>query len=285
MEATLQSEAEQLVISALQKTCQKNEKPNPASRFELLTQLNEEFPSTATELIFLTAKARAEGQPLQHLTGFQVFVDHEYEVSPAVLIPRPETEVLFSEARALLLQGEEPRLGIEVGLGSGILSIELLANFKSLQMVSTEYSAPAREVAFRNAGKILGTAASQLQILTPSSSLEVLEPALRHLNGKKVDFIISNPPYLSGAQEAEQSVVEHEPREALFAPHGDPNYFYRMLEAQSPSVLNPGGWLFLEIPHERFQVIWDLFRTKTCWESKILLDLTGRERVLIARLQ
>lgn len=101
--------------------------------------------------------ARAHGKLLQHLTGVQVFLDHEYEVGPEVLVPRPETEVLV---RAAMDQLKEPQFGLELGIGSGVISIELLSHFESLTILASELSAEARDLALRNRNRILASPSS-----------------------------------------------------------------------------------------------------------------------------
>lgn len=279
-ESVLQNEAEQLLLWSLKR----HSSGIPWTRFKLLTELAEPFPAGAEEELIKKAQARVLGHPLQHLTGSQVFVDHEYQVSPEVLIPRPETETLFVTARDILQEISVPLYGVEVGLGSGILSIELLAHFSSLRMIATEISESARHLASQNAQHLLGEGMDRLNVLAVRTPSEVLESVILQLAGQRVDFVISNPPYLASPTEAEVDVVQFEPHQALFAPQGDPNYFYRILATQAKKVLKPHGFLFLEIPHERAQSIGELFKINLGWDSKILPDLTGRERVVVAQL-
>ena len=225
----IETEAEQLVVAAYQK-----EMGRPLSRLDLFTRISDEFPAAANARLLSWTEERAQGKPLQHVTGVQVFLDHEYEVGPDVLIPRPETELLVVTALDYLRR-ESPaaRLGLEVGLGSGVISIELLAAFPTLEMVASELTDVAASRAQINAMRVLGSGANRLRILRASSALEVMEPFERDLSNvakdAQADFLISNPPYLSTKDPIEPEVLQHEPSTALFAPPEDLLHFYRLI--------------------------------------------------------
>jgi release factor glutamine methyltransferase len=269
-------EAELLVCAAYRKAGGES-----LSRTEFFNRIKDRFPEKAGNWLIINAAARAEGQLLQHLTGVQVFLDHEYSVNSSVLVPRPETEVLVRTAIETLA-AKPPGLGFEIGLGSGVITIELLSKFPDLKMRATELSKEASQTAAQNAGKILKEGAARLRIIRVIDEFQVLEP----FGAEKADFIISNPPYLDPANRHEVSaeVLLHEPEMALFAPLKDPLWFYRKISEQGPSFLNNRGLVFLEIPHERAEKIKKLFEAEaSLWNSvKVIPDLTGRERVLVA---
>jgi methylase of polypeptide subunit release factors len=140
-------------------------------------------------------------------------------------------------------------------------------------------------VAEKNSRSILGPGASRLQIARVSDPLLVCEPLAERLAGgagSRADFLISNPPYLLGPGEAEDQVVRHEPPLALWAPEADPVYFYRAIARDSAQLLAERAPVFVEIPHERAAEIRSVF-TSLGWGVTIKPDLTGRDRVLIAR--
>lgn len=269
------AEAELLLLAALA------EEGHPFSRFDLHTRAGEEVPPSVQQKVAEWTTARAQGRPLQHLTRRQVFLEHEYEAGPEALIPRPETEVLVALALEKLarLHPAGPQRGWEVGLGSGILSIELLHRFPHLHMVASELSAAARDLARRNAQKIL-THADRLEILPVQDPLETLENF--SAQSPTPDFIISNPPYLlEGTLEATGEVARYEPAEALYAPPQDVLHFYRAI-AQRGLAFRKGAFrVFLELPHERAEEIAQLFQ-KQGWETELHCDLNGRPRVLVA---
>ena len=269
------TEAEQIVCAAYRRATGEG-----MSRLELFTRMKDRFPEEAGEQVIIMSGARAEGKILQHLTGFQCFMDHEYEVTPDVLVPRPETELLAAVAIEDLA-GKEPRLGLEVGLGSGILSIELLSAFDDLKMIASELTDGAAACAKKNAERILGKSAqSRLMIVRAKHSGEVLEPLQSQLEAPlRPDFLISNPPYLTSEDSIESDVLAHEPHTALFAPKEDALYFYRRIAEDARSVLVPRGSVYLETPAERAAEIGRVFEGFG-WECQLLLDFNSRPRIL-----
>jgi release factor glutamine methyltransferase len=272
----VETEAEQIVSSAFRKVT-----GVALSRVDLHSQTRDPFPAAAARIAVEMAQDRSEGSILQHLTGVQEFLGREYDVGPDVLIPRPETEFLaFVALEHLKGRSLPPALGFEIGLGSGILSIELLAHFSGLEMWATEVSDAAVTRAQANAAKILGVRSSRLHVLRPVDAGDVWSP-FRSL-GRAADFIISNPPYLSSDDEIDADVRAHEPASALYAPPADVLHFYREISAPPPSCLSAAAMAFLEIPHERGREIAALF-AKEAWYTEIIQDLTGRDRVLVAK--
>lgn len=226
------------------------------------------------------ARQRATGIPLQHLLGYQYFYEHEYRVSPAVLIPRPETEILVQAAIGWLRTHGGGRMG-ELGLGSGILSAEILHAFPTMTGVASELSPEAQAVARENLETVLGPRwAERLRIVTPpgaDTGFEILLPEGPY------DLIVSNPPYVARHDEIEEEVLKHEPHLALFpdaaAPARDPNHFYLNFLRHARALLAPGGAAFLEIPHERADFLAELPLTEGL-RAELIPDLTGRSRVL-----
>ncbi len=272
-----QSEADILVLAAFEAATGRR-----LSRSELVLEGGEPWPDVARQILEQWLSKRQTGVPVQHLTGEQVFLDHRYRVGPQVLIPRPETEVLVSAITEELKRNGAPPLGWEFGLGSGVISIELLATFRELKMIASEWSEAATRIAQENARTILGQLASdQLVIVRPQQDTDVLEPLFDWAtqNPERPGFIVANPPYLiHGSDEVTPEVARHEPHMALFAPAHDALYFYRKLFEQAAIALMPRGQLWMEIPHERAGEIIDL-GSDLGWEVAILDDLTGRPRV------
>lgn len=266
------------------------------SRFEFLSMGNVTFPEDATVLLLSWLEQRARGYPLQYLTGVQVFLDHEYEVVPGVLIPRPETELLVVEAiQELSKLPFEPQIGIEIGVGTGAISIELLSRFPQLKIYSSEVMAAASECAKRNAERILkgeGTEKNRFKVLKAQTREEIWEPFDREFSQSalssasrvkgQVDFLITNPPYLSASDCSdfiEAQVLNFEPHEALFSPGKDSLFFYREIAKSAHLYLRSQGFLFAEIPHNRSDEIVKLFSNLE-WKIEVLRDLTQRERIL-----
>ena len=227
--------------------------------------------------------------PLQHLTREQCFFGRYFEVGPEVLIPRPETEVLVETVLSRIKRTSDypMQVGAEVGTGSGIIPITLLKESSKLkQMVATELSEDARFRAKKNASQN-AVPKEALTWLSVSDSSHVLQPLLTWQKSSRVvfDFLVSNPPYLrDDPNEVEEEVSRWEPPHALFAPEGDPLFFYREMAQGAHLLLRSGAWVFLEIPHERADNIVRLFLSHSFSEVRILPDLTGKSRILEARL-
>lgn len=246
-------------------------------RSELGLRLDEELAQEAIAEARAQVRRRLAGEPLQYILGTQSFLGNEYRVGPGVLVPRPETEFVWTESFRVL-NTLHPCLGFEVGLGSGVLSIEFLRAFPSLKMHATEFLEEARSIAAANAEAHLGSGwGERLRILTPADALDVCGA----FDGR-ADFLISNPPYLDESDEISSEVLRHEPRAALIPANGDPLYFYRAFAESAPRLLSPGGALFLEIAHERADEISLLFRAAFD-RVECRSDLTGRPRLLIAQ--
>ena len=173
--------------------------------------------------------------------------------------------------------------GAEIGLGSGAISITLLAELGlGLSMVGSELEAPALGLALRNAERhgVVG----RLEGVSVEDAKKVLEPLVAR---GPFDFLVSNPPYLArDSAEVEAEVLRFEPASALFAPEGDLLYFYREIARGAVNLLKPGGVVWLEVPHERAHAIEALFLEPGSGfgQVRLLKDLAGRDRVLEARL-
>ncbi|HLD77862.1 MAG TPA: hypothetical protein VJB16_02425, partial [archaeon] len=202
---TADAEAERIVAHVLARG------GSEPRRLELFSGSTRKIAEESAERSFTLARARAGGRPLQHLTGTQVFLDHEYQVGPEVLVPRPETELLVMCAIEFLSsRGEISAQGLEIGLGSGAISIELLARFPALRMIASELEAGARAIAALNARRILGEGtggAGRLQILEAGSPQAVCAPLSAALGGSRAAFLVSNPPYLSPSDPMDRDVI------------------------------------------------------------------------------
>lgn len=249
---------------------------------DLTLKSGDAVPTGAVEKVRDQVIRRVGGEPLQYLIGWQVFLGHEYRVGPGVLVPRPETEGLVDCAMKSLAQSASPpRSGIEIGVGSGVISIELLKHFPELRMRASDASPQALEYAKINAHALLGSDAARLELL--KADAKEIWPAFV---AGKVDFIISNPPYLGGEDECSKDVIRHEPQMALFPNRtvgGDADRFYREIALRAAERLNPEGFVFLEIPHTRVASITAFFAPKV-WKTEIISDLSQRPRILKAQL-
>ncbi len=251
-------------------------------RAELYQNLLEEVSPQSWLTTERIVNRRASGEPLQYLLGSQVFLNHDYRVAPGVLIPRPETELVVTEViKRLQSRTRPPKMGIEIGLGSGVISIELLSAFTNLRMIASEVSDSAAAIAEQNASSILKEGASRLQLLRARNALEVFDTFRENSEGIRADFLVSNPPYLDLSDEIETQVLEHEPPLALFPVSMDSLHFYAEISRNSKEFLAEDAEIFVEIPSNRAEQIVGLFETEG-WQVVLVPDLTGRSRALVA---
>jgi release factor glutamine methyltransferase len=225
--------------------------------------------------------------PLQQLTREQNFYGRYFEVGCEVLIPRPETEVLVERVLSWISASRGAALlGADIGTGSGIIPITLvLESGPALRMLATEVSPEALRRAQDNA-RSLGVSAGAISWITPRDTADVTNSLLEWIerSQRKLDFLVSNPPYLCrDRSEVEEDVEQYEPALALFAPEEDPIFYYREISRAARDVVKAGGMIFLELPHERADEIRQLF-DRGFEDVRILPDLAGKSRVLEAKL-
>ncbi len=243
----------------------------------------EEILSDAvTSHYFSLIQRRASGEPTQHLTGKQEFWGLEVEVTPDVLIPRPETEHLIEVAldRLALRElraGRPPRLTgggitlVDVGTGSGCIAISLAKELPDATIYAADISAVALAVARRNAAR--HGFADRIRFLE-SNLFDAFTPV-------RFDLIVSNPPYVgrSTAETLAREVREHEPDVALYG--GEEGYeFYAELVAQSLEFLKPGGLLVLELGYNSLSAVQPLLESRHWTNLGVTNDLAGIPRVL-----
>jgi release factor glutamine methyltransferase len=241
---------------------------------------------------FALIQRRANGEPTQHLTGKQEFWGLEFEVTPDVLIPRPETEHLIEVAldRLALRElraGRSPRLTgnaltlVDVGTGSGCIAIALAKELPDAIVYATDISPAALNVARRNASR-LGVF-DQIQFLESNLLEAFIESQATDHKSRLFDLIVSNPPYI-GQRDAEslpREVRDHEPPAALFA--GEEGYeLYGALIPQSARHLKPGGLLVLELGHDSLPAVQPLLESRQWTNLGVTNDLADIPRVLAA---
>jgi release factor glutamine methyltransferase len=265
----------------------------------------EEFldPPAAEKFLALIAR-RAAGEPVQYLTGKQEFWGLEFEVTPAVLIPRPETEHVMEVALARLgergikihLDTGAPRETLrvaDVGTGSGCLAVALAWELPHAQVFATDISAPALEVARRNAARH-GVADRihflQRDLLTGLENIDPSSVGVRHTlppstqPGPLFDLIVSNPPYIARdeAEQLQREVRDHEPHAALFGGPTGTEMYQRLID-QARDLLRDRGILVLELGHDSAEHVRGIFDAQPAWTKvAITMDLAGIPRVLAA---
>ena len=244
-------------------------------RATLVARASEELPPAEAVRFRAAVDERARRRPLQHIVGTQAFWRQTFLVSPDVLVPRPETEVLVEQALERL-GGRTAPVIVDVGTGSGCIALSLAAERPDAEVLATDLSPAALAVAAENARRL------GLQTRVAFHAGDLLEP----LAGRRgrVDLVVSNPPYVDPAELAALSpeVRDHEPRAALVA--ADPPYgIYERLAAQSAAILGPGGWLVVEVGQGMAEGVAERFRAAGLEVSGITRDLAGIPRAVTAR--
>ncbi|WP_128543182.1 peptide chain release factor N(5)-glutamine methyltransferase [Larkinella soli] len=212
-------------------------------------------------------------EPVQHLIGTTEFCGLEFQVSPAVLIPRPETEELI---RLIVRDYAEttPSLNLlDIGTGSGCIAVTLARFLPQASVVAWDVAEDALEVARQNATTLLAEV-----VFEKRDILNVGEET------RRFDCIVSNPPYVtwSEAEQMEPNVLRYEPHLALFVEDRDPLLFYKAVADFGRTYLNPGGACFVEI-NERFgPQTRQVFEERGYGNVHIFKDIHGKERFVKA---
>jgi release factor glutamine methyltransferase len=212
---------------------------------------------------------RAACEPMQYITGSQEFFGLDFAVTPAVLIPRPETEHLVEAALQLIEPQANTRI-LDVGTGSGAIAVALAHALPRSRLTAIDLSLAALEVARRNAQR---HGVMERVTFLQSDLLSALDRA-------DFDAVVSNPPYVAEKEILEPQVFQYEPHSALFAgPTG--LEVYERLIPQARNVLKPQGWLILEIGFGQSPALAKLLSD---WNAvSFLNDLRGIPRVVVAK--
>jgi release factor glutamine methyltransferase len=234
-------------------------------------------------------RERMEGKPTQYITGVQEFYGREFRVTPAVLIPRPETEhvietalananaveaalareVVLARAHATPTKAIDSLRILDIGTGSGAIAITLALKSKA-RVFATDISRAALSIATGNARKLQANVAFAACDLGSAFA------------DASIDIVVSNPPYVPRRDRAalQREVRDHEPELALFA--GDDGLsVYRRLIPEAWRLLAPGGWLIMELGHDSLAPVREML---TGWsEIEVVNDLAGIPRVVVAQ--
>jgi len=205
----------------------------------VIARASEDVPDPAAALFEAAVAQRARRRPLQHLTGHQAFWKHDFIVTPDVLIPRPETELLVETALERVRDRAAP-LVVDVGTGSGCIALSLAAERPDARVHAIDLSPAALLVARGNAARL------HLESRVAFHEGDLLEPVRAHAG--QIDLVVSNPPYVSEAEWArlEPEVRDHDPRLALVPPEGVPALYDRLITTAAAAV-RPGGSVLVEI--------------------------------------
>ncbi len=216
------------------------------------------------------AHKRLEGIPLAYALGVCHFYDKDFLVSPAVLIPRPDTEMLVETV--LRFETGENLTCLDMGTGSGVIADTLQRHRPRWRVTALDISINALEVASKNCSVSVR--------LVCADCLEAILPA------GQIDVIVSNPPYIANAvyEHLDSEVRLQEPAVALRA--GETGLdFYGCLARESPSRLRAGGRVYCEIGYDQKAMVERLFSAPPWSHARVFPDLAGRPRVLRATVE
>lgn len=222
--------------------------------------------------------ALLRGEPVQYVLGEADFFGLKFQVNPAVLIPRQETEELVAAILECLKQFPSGARVLDIGLGSGCIGITIKYKRPDIQLFGFEKSPEALQTALSNAARLLpsgnGVYFSQTDILTH-------EPA----EDEQYELIVSNPPYIpkNEASIMPAHVLDHEPALALFVEDDDPLLFYKVIASYARKTLSPGGALFFECNEFNAGEVADYLSKNAFQFVQLLKDLSGADRIVSAR--
>ena len=248
-------------------------------------------------------KRLLSGEPVQYVTGMTRFCDLLIKVSPAVLIPRPETEELVQKicTSSLLCQypaahvipaaasagagnlwaagrqeesmggGSKPIRIWDIGTGSGCIANALAKHFVNAEVIGFDVSEEALQIAKENAEN------NSVKVIFVQDN--VLNPKSEFFN-QPVDLVVSNPPYVCDSERAamEVNVLDWEPENALFVPDDDPLLFYRQILCLAKKQLTPNGQIWFEINERKGEEMLLLSQEMGFAEAEILVDFAGKPR-------
>jgi len=243
------------------------------TRESLLARLQEPVPAEATGHFFQLVERRRGRVPVQYIIGTQEFYGLSFRVTPAVLIPRPETEGVVEQTALAFENARAPRIA-DIGCGSGCIAVALAHTLRDAELVAIDRSKAALAIARENA--LRHGVVARVELLE-SDLLEAVADS-------DLDAVVSNPPYIPDEELAglEPEVTEHEPRDALSG-GADGLDVIRRLVPQAHRALRPGGMLVLEIGHGQSQAVETLLREAALLHERTVPDLAGIPRIVIAR--
>ena len=238
------------------------------SRVQLVTRSQDPLSETQLEAIDALFERRISGEPIAYITGAREFHGLDFEVSPAVLIPRPETELLVELANERLPTGAS---ALDLGTGSGAVAVTLAHLRADAKLSATDISEDALNIAERNAVRH----GCQVHFIRSDWFSEI---------HRSFDMIVSNPPYIAaGDKHLSEGDLRFEPPGAL-TDHADGLQAIEAIITGAPQHLTPGGWLLLEHGYDQAASVRKLFEKSLWTDISSWRDLAGIERVSGARL-
>ena len=219
----------------------------------------------------------ASGEPIQYIIGKAHFYGREFNVSPSVLIPRPETEVLCRDVVLHCPKDRRPKV-LDMCTGSGCITWTTALELPGAEVMAVDISDGALTVARSQdfADEMSHTGSSAPSFF----KADVLGEIPSELAPASFDMVVSNPPYVMDSEKAlmRTNVLEHEPHLALFVPDNDPLLFYRAVARWASVLLVPGGYGIVEINEALGLQTADVFSAAGFCDVEVVLDLNDRDR-------
>ncbi|MBM3162637.1 MAG: peptide chain release factor N(5)-glutamine methyltransferase [Chlorobi bacterium] len=246
--------------------------------------LNHDRPVSGHELARFRelCRQRLEGRPVQYITGEQFFYGKPYAVDERVLIPRPETELLVEHVAGLLRALKEQVPGcdfraLDIGTGSGCISVTLALLLPFLRLSALDCSAPALDVARSNA--LVHGVLERIDFFLA----DLFDPELPSRFQGAFDVIVSNPPYIAEEEwkGLQQEVRRFEPKEALITPGGTASYL--AIARASSLMLKPDGVLALEIHADGARKVCGILESEGFGDMSVMKDYAGHDRIVCGR--
>jgi release factor glutamine methyltransferase len=229
----------------------------------------DEIDSQSLAVFEACVKRRISREPISHILGKRHFYGRDFIVTSDVLDPRPETEILISEAL------KRPYTSVlDMGVGSGAILLTLLAEKGEAIGLGSDLSRAALDVAAQNAEALGVTSQVTFQA---SDWFEAIDPS------KRFDLIVSNPPYIATDEMSDLSPeLSHEPRMAL-TDEADGLTPYRVIAARALDFLTPKGWILFEIGPTQGAVVCGFLKQAGCVNIGLVQDFDGRDRTVCAQ--
>jgi len=240
-------------------------------RSALITRAHAELEAAQQKELDYLLALRQRGEPIAYLTGTREFWSMALNVSPATLIPRPETELLVEKALALI-PAEAAWIIADLGTGTGAVALAVAKERPRCRVIATDFLPAALNVARSNVKKF---ALTNVELRQGDWFIP--------LAGEKLDMIVSNPPYVcANDPHLQQGDVRFEPMSAL-ASGADGLDAIRQITAQAQQYLKPGGWLLLEHGFDQADAVAGLLRQQGYRDIVSYRDLSGNYRVTECR--
>jgi release factor glutamine methyltransferase len=237
----------------------------------LYAYLREPVNDEVADRFWEMVRRREQRQPVAYITETKEFWSLPLVVSPSVLIPRPETEIVVQTACEILARHRAPVV-CDVGTGSGCIAVALACEHPTVRVVATDISPHALRIAHRNA--VLHGVENRVELLC-ADLLEAVSPRVAF------DLVVSNPPYVPARAVVEKE-LSHEPEGALFAGESGLDAIHRLVRSTT-SRLAKGGHLVMELGDGQESAVRQITAAADLVEAEFRRDLGGIPRVLVAR--